>query len=180
MKKFYLLMLAIGCQLLMEAQSTLKFFNNTMVGLLAGSSSSSWQLEAVNGLSYKTYSAGLGIGVDHYYYKTIPLFVDVRKNIFDRKETPFLYLDLGTNYPGKKDEVTTWQTSSYTSGLYYDFGLGYKWTLAKQFSVNASFGYSKKKYGNELEYHYGGDVRAYPEKYEYSFQRFTMKLGFGF
>ncbi|MGZ3939842.1 MAG: hypothetical protein ACXVLT_14690, partial [Flavisolibacter sp.] len=104
----------------------------------------------------------------------------LRKNIFDKAQTPFIYLDAGTNFPGEKDQVTTWQTTSYDAGSYYDFGIGYKWMLWKRLYVNSSFGFSQKKYRVNEEYHYGGDVLVQPERYDYRLQRFTLKFGLGF
>jgi len=177
--KLYLSIIAISSSFLICAQSKLKFENNNMVGLLSGESGNSWQLQTINGISYKRYSLGLGVGIDHYYAETIPLFADLRASLYQKGQTPFVYLDLGTNFPTQKDEVTTWQTTTYDPGFYYDFGCGYKWTLKKHLYINASFGYSKKKYGMKDEYHsVGTDV--YPNLYEYQLQRFSMKMGLGF
>jgi len=178
--KIHLSIIAVCSQLLICAQSGVKFENNNMVGLLSGSTGTAGQLQTINGISYKTFSLGIGVGIDNYYFKTIPLFADLRKNIFNTRQTPFVYLDAGTNFPGKKDEVTTWQTTSYGPGFYYDFGLGYIWTLGKRFNINSSFGFSQKRYSSKEEYHYGGDVTVTPDSYDYRLQRFTLKFGLGF
>ena len=61
-----------------------KFTSINLVGLLYGQAGTAFQLQTVNGVSYKTFSGGIGIGMDDYYLKTIPLFFDIRKN-FSKK-----------------------------------------------------------------------------------------------
>lgn len=179
--KLFLSIIGLGSHLLINAQSSVKFENNNLVGLQSGESGNSWQLQTINGISYKTFSLGVGVGIDHYYFKTVPVFADLRKNIYRKTQTPFVYLDLGTNLPGKKEEVTQWKTTSYDRGFYYDFGCGYKWMLKKRLYINASFGYSQKKYGMKEEYpNVGTDPGAYPNLYDYRLQRFSMKMGLGF
>jgi hypothetical protein len=74
-----------------------------------------------------------------------------------------------------------WQQTTYQAGLYYDVGIGYKWIIVKQFCINASFGYSQKKYGSREKYFYTTiDPPVSPDRYDYRLQRFIMKLGFGF
>src|SRR5690348_17254089 len=116
--KLCFLVMALNLQLITIAQSKVKFETNNQIGLLSGSSGNALQLQTINGISYKTVSLGIGIGIDNYYFKTIPLFVDVRKNIFEKKQTPFLYVDAGTNFPEKKQETTAWELTTYHPGLY--------------------------------------------------------------
>ena len=165
----------------MNAQSKFRFENNNQIGLLSGSSKNALQLQTINSIGYKTFSFGIGVGIDNYYFKTIPVFADVRKNLFEKKQTPFVYVDAGSNFPWKKEEATTWQLTTYHSGFYYDVGIGYKWIIGKQFHINSSFGFSQKKYSNRQEYHYVGvDPEVPPDRYNYRLQRFTMKFGLGF
>jgi len=124
--KIFFLAVTLSLQLMIIAQSKFKFENNNLVGLLSGNSKNALQLQTINGIRYKTFFVGAGIGIDNYYFKTVPLFADVRKNIFEKKETPFVYVDAGTNFPWKKDESTAWQQTTYHPGSYYDIGVGYK------------------------------------------------------
>ena len=181
--KIFFLITAISLQLAAGAQSKFRFGNSTQIGLLSGSFKVADQLQTINGISYKTFFVGAGVGIDNYYFKTIPLFADVRKNIFEKKQTPFVYVDAGTNFPWKKGEATTWQNTTYRAGLYYDFGIGYKWTIVKQICINASFGFSEKRYTSREEYHYypsADPVRPPTDRYNYTLQRFSMKLGLSF
>jgi hypothetical protein len=179
--KVFFLIVAIIFQLAAGAQSKFRFGNSTQIGLLSGNSKSAVQLQTINGISYKTFFAGAGIGIDNYYFKTIPLFAGVRKNIFEKNQTPFVYVDAGTNFPAKKSESTTWKSTSYQPGLYYDIGIGYKWLVVKRFYINASFGFSQKKYGSREEYQNTPvDSGVSPDRYSYRLQRYIMKFGLSF
>jgi hypothetical protein len=179
--KLYVLCLAMGLQLVIHAQSKLSFENHNQLGLLSGASATSWQLQTVNGVNYNTFFLGAGIGIDKYYFKTVPLFAEGRKYIFNKKETPFLYVDAGTNFPSEKEESLTWKITTYQPGFYYDAGIGYQWMIVKRFHVDASFGYSQKKYSSKVHYPVpAGTETLAPESFQYRLQRFTMKLGLGF
>src|SRR3954451_20111827 len=48
-------------------------------GLLVGKSGRDFQVQAIPGIQYKSWFAGAGSGLDYYYWRTVPLFFDVRK-----------------------------------------------------------------------------------------------------
>lgn len=181
MQKIFIV-IALSFQFNAIAQSKIKFKSINQFGLLAGASENAFQLQTINGISYNTFSAGIGVGFDNYYFKTIPLFVDVRKNIFDRKHTPFVYADVGFNFPkNKKGVPTQWQRSEYSRGIYYDVGIGYQIPLEGRLALNMSLGYSLKKTEETREYFIGqnpADTRK--EYYDYMFRRATIKLGLSF
>lgn len=180
LKLFFLA--ALTLQLMANAQSRIKFESNNQIGLLSGTSKSALQLQTINGIHYKTFFAGAGIGIDNYFFKTIPVFADIRMNIFQKSQTPFIYADAGPDFPWEKKQSTSWQIITYRPGLYYDVGIGYRWTIIKYLCVNASFGFSQKKYNSTVAYLRVGNIPEVvpPEKYNYYLQRFTMKFGLSF
>lgn len=156
-----------------------KFASIENIGVVTGSSAVALQVQAINGVKYKTYRFGLGVGYDEYYFKTIPVFIDVRKNIFEKPQTPFVYFDLGTNFLTKKDEGTMWESHSYKAGLYLDAGVGYYWKLKGRPSFNISAGFSKKHVDDMVSYPFA-TIDPVPEKFSYHFNRVSLKLGLGF
>ncbi|HVY74956.1 MAG TPA: hypothetical protein VG890_09015, partial [Puia sp.] len=70
-----------------------QFHSINQVGLLEGESGSSWQLQTVNGMSYKSWFAGIGVGLDYYRLRGIPLFLDLRKTFGHSRNKPFVYAD---------------------------------------------------------------------------------------
>ena len=147
-------------------------------GALIGGSFNSWGLQVVNGVAYKTWFAGIGIGTDQYYYRSIPVFLDLRKNILDRKNTPFVYFDIGTNPPLDRSDSTPWEKNNYSGGLYLDMGIGYSWNLEGNAQLLLSLGYSRKQIIENRTYVWAmDDVR---DRYHYTFRRVFFKLGFSF
>ena len=174
------------------AQKTnkIRYMNRSSMGILVGASDRSMSLQTINGISYKTYSAGIGVGIDYYHTKTIPVFVDLRKNIFNRQKTPFVYLDLGYSLPSdsKVTNNNWWKTdiSEFGKGYYYDAGIGYQFHVKGRVSIQFSLGYNHKEMSEDLSYEY--DVRNsiwYNERntrehFDYTFRRLHLKFGLGF
>ena len=186
-KNIFCIHVFILFQFVCIAQKAIKpvFTSINQVGIGWGGTGDALQLQTINGVSYKTYSAGIGIGLDYYWERTVPLFIDLRKDIFSKKQTPFVYADLGISMPWvKTDKENTWSKSDYDNGSYVDVGIGYKIPVNKKLFANLSFGYSQKKLHekrvNEVvifHFPYGGNKT---EDYDYTFRRFSLKAGLSF
>ena len=153
-------------------------------GLLEGTIGSSWSVQTINGAYYKTWFAGIGIGLDHYTMRTIPLFVDVRKDLLTRKRTPFLYADAGIHFAWLRNkEKPAWDGGEYNRGLYYDAGLGYKFGLGKRDALLISAGYTMKSLREErlvVRQCIQAPCDASKEYYNYTFSRLSFKIGWQF
>jgi hypothetical protein len=162
-----------------------KLISINQVGVAWGGSDQDLQLQTINGIFYKTFSAGIGVGLDYYWQRTVPVFIDLRKDLFTRDKTPFVYADLGVNMPWVKTKEQTWYKSDYHSGSYFDIGIGYKMKVYKKFSANLSFGYTQKVVKEErtsqvimfdsFRYDENG-----LENYKYTLRRFSVKAGLSF
>ena len=77
MKKSYLILLLF---LLLtnetpaqEIKKEKKFFSSQIsTGIVEGEQGTSFHIETINGLRYKTWFAGIGAGLDYYYYRFCP------------------------------------------------------------------------------------------------------------
>jgi hypothetical protein len=188
MKQHYMIIFFVFCFFGGSAQkkSGIKFSSINQFGVLKGSSDQELQLQTINGIKHKTWFAGLGAGLDYYYLKSVPLFLDFRKNIFNKKESPFLYADLGTNLPWVKNEEDDWQKHEYSAGWFYEAGIGYAVPVKGRLSFNLSAGYSQKNLYETRSYSdviiwdfppYGGPGKQY---YDYSFRRLALKAALQF
>jgi hypothetical protein len=169
----------------------LRYSSVNTFGVLNGGMGGEWQVQTVQGIRYKTLYAGIGAGIDNYFRKTIPVFLDLRKNIFEREKTPFFYLDLGSSFPFKKHESGSSWTGSYTStfkkGYYYDAGIGYSIPIRGRFAAVISLGYSQKYMEEEQAFTtYPYDSRIYApwmhtsDHYTYTLRRFSLRTGISF
>lgn len=159
------------------------------VGLLEGETGSSFQLQTINGARYKSWFAGVGLGLDYYRYRTIPLFIDVRKEFGRGSSSFFVYADGGISFSWVTDAQKTGYLSNdqYHNGFYSDLGLGYKTAVGKKSAFLISLGYSYKKLNETYSayYYYPGGFYGDPapdnrEQINYNLNRLSIKMGWIF
>lgn len=103
-------------------------------------------LRVINGLFLSPqWSVGVGIGLDGYsrqheagvfnreYYNTMPAFLDSRYYFMDRRNTPFVFTDVG--YSLKLG-------NNFEKGLIIGIGGGYKFFPGKKTCLIAGLGYN--------------------------------------
>jgi hypothetical protein len=192
-KNIFLFVVLSGTALIVNAQAasqeqpvkkgcSCSFSSIAQAGLLSGSKGAYYQLQSINGIKYKTWFAGVGVGIENYYRTGIPLFVDVRKSLSKKSAAPFLYADVGVHIVrDKNDRPDQWYENQYQNGAYAEAGAGHKFGFSGKDHWLVTIGYSYKyvKYRNV----YIGDcptARCYENYYTYRnyLHRFVMKLGF--
>lgn len=148
------------------------------MGILAGASTTEFQMQSVNGVSYKTFSAGIGLAIDDYYERTFPLFVDIRKRLLKKENSPFVYGDAGYSFISKSS-MGAWEMDR-NGGLYYAAGIGYE--IATNSKVKAVFdvGYSYKRFSKIIDNEPWRSSLHYFDTYNYSLNRISIKTGLRF
>ena len=168
-----------------------QFHSLNNLGLLEGETGSAFQLQTINGAQYRSWFAGAGIGLDFYRLRTIPLFLDIRKDFGRSSNKFFVYSDVGTNFSWVPDQQKTSnvENDKFGSGFYGDWGLGYKVLVAKKNNLLLSIGYSYKKTVETYDplYYptgifYGQEAPTYDQsqKINYSLNRLSIKIGWEF
>jgi hypothetical protein len=162
-----------------------QFHSINNVGLLEGQTGSAFQLQSVNGMQYKTWYAGIGLGLDFYRYRTIPLFIDIRKEFGSGVNKFFAYADGGVNFAWLTDNEKPMylMDDHFNAGFYTDLGLGYKIGLGRTNHLLLSIGYSLKKLKetyNAYDYFSPPDYPINKEQINYNLNRLTMKIGWEF
>lgn len=160
------------------------FSSINQVGVLTGERGSSLLVQTINGIRYKTWFAGVGAGLDFYQTRGIPVFLDIRKNILNSPSTPFIYMDGGIHFswPTDKDKGDN-GTRTFSNDLYFDAGLGYKASLGNTHALLLSVGYSLKKIEEvytPFQFCPGGCGPIYTERYNYTLNRLSLKVGWQF
>ncbi|HTI10872.1 MAG TPA: hypothetical protein VL832_20015 [Puia sp.] len=179
MKK-YLAIFALGCLFFTQglAQSSWKFKSVEYVGMLTGESGKYGQFQTINGAANKSWFVGLGLGLDYYRFRSLPIFLSVTRELRPAKKNGlFLTLDAGYNYavyhrPGSYYSPG-FITSEFNPGPYWNAGLGYRYnisTIHRNRALLAMVGYSYK----ELK----EDAKTYPEStFDYRNRRWSFKIG---
>jgi len=164
--------------------SPFPFSSVNQAGLIVGDEKIDWHVQTINGVQHKSWFAGLGVGIDNYYTRSVPVFVDVRKMVRPGKWPLFVYADGGVNMPWikKADKEELWYDSKMKAGLYYDLGAGFEFPIKKS-AFLISGGYSTKKLEEERTYAYIWGPPGMPENKDflhYKFSRVVLKAGFRF
>lgn len=144
-------------------------------------------IQSVNGFQYHKTFGGIGAALDWYGLQSVPVFFDLRQEFKVGNARFFGYGDIGYNIAWNGDDVGRPGVSSeYKSdgGIYYDLGLGYLIPFNRKNAMVISGGYSVK----EMREKYGFSPCGWPgqcdamqyEKFNYRFQRITVKIGWRF
>ncbi len=163
------------------------FQSVNLIGLIEGGNGSAFQLQSINGVKINTWFAGVGVGIDYYRYRTIPFFLDLRKDLQKKARTAFLFGDIGSSLPWvKKDENIYWmETNDYKNGLFYELGFGYKVIVHHRDAFLISAGYSfkqltEKRFGITSCPLTGPCQEGLIDTYSYDLKRLSLKLGWSF
>lgn len=159
----------------------LKFNSVIMGGVSIGQSGSYGLVQIINGVNYKNWFTGIGVGIDYYKNESIPLFADIK--VFIPKTNLFIFADPGYNFPykNKADERTPFYNSyRLKGGFYSELGVGYKINLTRKTGLLFTAGYSYKKLNDKVSTCPDSTCLANYRKYEYEYRRIQLKAGFTF
>lgn len=180
----FLLMVVLHAGAQKENKNNKKRYSSIYnAGVVVGESVQQLSLQTVQGVRWGSWFAGVGAGLDYYYMRTLPLFVDVRKNIVGKRNALFAYADVGYNLPlPEKDSEEVWYKIKYNKGLYYDAGIGYQIKVHKR-AVLLSAGLSTKALQEVRTYPYIWGPPGMPDsrdQLDYRLSRLLIKVGFQF
>ena len=163
-----------------------QFHSINNLGLLEGQAGSSFQLQTINGVQNRSWFGGIGLGIDYYRYRTIPLFFDLRKEFGKNSNKAFIYADLGTNFAwvSENEKLYYLVDDHFGNGFYSDLGLGYKVMTGKSNHFLISLGYSFKKltetYRSQLFSYIDQLQTGQYDKINYNLHRLSIKAGWEF
>ncbi len=158
------------------------------LGVLNGGKGTAMALQSIVGVNYHRGFVGVGLGIDYYRYRSIPLFADLRYEFGKGSRNLFVYGDVGYNYDWLvKEDRNPFQTfiptERFSGGVYYDAGVGVKFGFKTSDALILSAGYSQKQLKSET----GSGVcpvvgPCYDgiETYRYYLSRLMFKLGWRF
>lgn len=192
-----LLLLVFSCKAQAQKQPGKAVFRSIQqVSLINGNDAVSAGLQTVNGIAAKGWFAGVGVGLDFYRYRSVPLFIDLRKEIPIKKNKLFVYADGGYNLPWVKnqDVYREWTSNGfykeeydYKGREYIDAGLGYAIDFKSGNAFLLSAGYSYKAFDasktTTSKWGIGTPQETQQvdeQKFAYRFNRIMVKIGWQF
>lgn len=182
--KFFLFVVALATAAMASAQKNkLTYQPLIQVGLLEGEGGSAFQLQTVQGVQLKTWSAGVGAGLDYYHTRSVPVFLDLRKAFPHKRQGAFVYADGGYNFPWLTTTDKQFFSGETKGGLFYDAGLGYEFPVSSSQRLFFSAGYSYKFQQQEFSNFYCpfiGPCYTDNSVMKYSLRRLSIKTGLRF
>ncbi|HVZ97564.1 MAG TPA: hypothetical protein VG847_11855 [Chitinophagaceae bacterium] len=187
-KKILLIFLTlIACVKLHAQQKKIHFRSIGSLSYFIGQSRNDWGFQIINGIAFKNYFSGIGVGADYYYYNSYPLFFDQRVYV-GKKRILFGYGDLGYNFnnghnkPGK--EAGYYTSYRFSGGLYTNVGMGIRIPLKNKRSfLTFSAGFAYKELHNTAKIYSGCLAPLCPvdyQHYHYDNGRVDLKAGVDF
>lgn len=161
------------------------FSSQISSGIVEGEQNTSFHVEILNGIRYKTWFAGIGTGLDYYYYRTIPVYLSGIKYLSPRNHSFFIQGDAGMNFVWEDETLSTWNEVSheYKPGLYWNGILGFVTGLDRKNAFSFGVGYSYKSLKEIKEMTvicFNPPCENTFETYQYNLKRLTLRLGWQF
>ena len=116
-----------------------KFFSSQIsTGVVEGEQGTSFHIEVLNGIRYKTWFGGIGTGLDYYYFRSIPVYLSGIKYLSKRNHSFFIQGDAGMNFAWVEDRMNVWNEVSheYKPGMYWNGMLGFATGLDRKNSFS--------------------------------------------
>ena len=190
--KYFFLVLLIPVTLVSFGQkknATYKFHSINSISLINGDNATTGGLQSINGFQKGNLFAGVGIGLDYYLYRTVPLFADFKYEFGKTKNKFFAYADGGVNFDWVEEEyndgpIFIWDgsrnTSEFHNGAYTDVGLGYMVGTKKGGGLVLSLGHSYKSLEKTISYQDWRTQETITDVYNYDLNRIVLKVGWKF
>jgi hypothetical protein len=191
--KYFLLALLMPIALVSFGQkknADYKFHSINNISLINGDNGVSTGLQSINGFQKGNLFAGVGIGLDYYLYRTVPLFADFRYQFGKTKNKFFAYADGGVNFDWVEENyndgpIFIWDgsrnSSEFHNGAYTDLGLGYMVGSKKgRGGLVLSLGHSYKSLEKTFSYMDWRTRETITDVYNYNLNRIVLKVGWEF
>lgn len=200
MKAFRIILAFLCCSMYSAAfaQTAKKkpiFHSQELLGLINGKGAVSAGIQSINGVEAGNWFAGVGVGIDFYRYRSLPLFADVKRYFrIANGNKLFIYGDCGYNIPWSKEDNeqfsgwggTTKVERDNKGGAYMDAGGGYAIQFSKGNALLLSLGFSHKYFSQKVvtTYQIGGEAGNAEttdiKQFNYNFNRLIIKIGWQF
>lgn len=189
MKK--LMILAMLCCFFIAAiaqQKNKPVFNSyTGAGIQAGQSDPAITVETINGIRYKKWFSGIGLGYSSYRYRTLPIFAEA-KYFMGKQGRFYVNGDVGyhVNVHTTYEEDAWYNGVNYKGGVLLNSGVGIVLQPTRKHSFYFQLDYGLKQVRKVVkEYIYVGALPYNPGEYQYTTYKYdlttvSLKMGFKF
>src|SRR4030095_14777516 len=173
-----------------KKNTAFKFHSINNISLMNGDNEVSAGLQSINGFQKGNLFAGVGLGLDYYLYRTVPLFADFRYEFGKTKNKFFAYADGGVNFDWVREYYDDGQifirgnwvdnSGEFHNGVYTDLGLGYVVGTKKAGGLVLSLGHSYKSLKKTVSYRDWRTQETITDIYQYKLNTIVLKVGWKF
>lgn len=169
-----------------SAQSKLHYTASVEAGILKGSTDKKNTFLITNGVRYKSLMASIGSGIDNYFYRSIPLFLQAEKTFGNHRVQPFVRTSAGINFSHltgeQKLSYISYDSVHFKNGFIAAASVGVSVKVFRQMRVFVSGGYSYKttKVIYQSYYIYGPEDASHKNIDIYHLNRWCVSAGFRF
>lgn len=173
---------AIQAQVSNSTKHSFRSYNSLQA--LMGSSTNSVAMHSVNGFQFHSRFVGIGVGFDCYYQTSVPLFLELRQNVFGKEKKVQAFVNAGIHLPASnKNRQEPFKTGNFSAGRLLALGFDY-YIPVKKYALVMGVAYSQKKLTQMVENNVWNPVinrvDNVPIKEQYQFNRVWMKIGWVF
>lgn len=184
-KLLLLLIMMVAVKFGTAQSNRIHYSGQVNAGAMFGSNNTKINAQTIHGVKSAKWFAGIGGSIDDYFLQSFPVFIDLRRSLFNKPNTPFAYVEGGINI-SKKGEQNGYQKTENKVGAFYEGGIGYKVGISPQLNCNLSAGYSFKGYTAEKYIKNYNPINPKVNEWEnrktekYRLNRFVLRLGLEF
>jgi hypothetical protein len=164
-----------------------QFHSINSLALVNGDNGVSAAIQTVNGFAKGPWFAGIGLGLDYYQYRSVPVFADMRYEVGIKRNKFFAYGNAGINFSWVQNEFMNepviWngnRSNNFNNGFYSDAGIGLSAGFKNGNAFILSLGYSRKTMEEKITYDDWRTGNSQTDVNTYRFNRVLLKAGFRF
>lgn len=187
-----LLLVAFALGSIHAQQATKSKYNFIVIPnfqVLNGSEATSNSIHLNAGFANANNHFTINAGIDNYRFRTVPLMLDYKHFFGNKQNKVFAYTSLGYAIPWLLEEQkrmywTNWgginNLADYSSGLQYQFGIGYAILNKKQKGFLLNIGFNSKSLKEEIQQMVfnGSTSVLMPYKTIYHLNRLSIGIGY--
>ena len=192
MKKIIVFLFAIF-PVVLTAQSNkqkekIHYASSYQLGIIAGKAYTTFSAQTIQGIQYKNFQTGVGIALDPYGFRTVPLFGHFSYVMHLQNNSVFAYADAGISIPWnngslpeKYDNSTHDDWHKLYAGFYAEGGVGYSLLFNKKqnaVTINAGYSYKRFKYDENVYIWNGFETVQQTDHYIFDYRRLAFRVGF--
>jgi hypothetical protein len=181
-------LLAVFVCCVVQGQKKYRFHSQNYLGILVGEAPTALQIHTINGLNRSNWFGGIGVGMDEYFIRSVPLFTSLTKYINLQGDSFFFTIDGGTNFALDGSTGNAYNgyrnNGDFSPGIFYGGSAGYRFGIKNQkgaFLLNVGYTakHLKESLGSPLPCTFPPCFETASD-YHYKFNRLSMRLGWSF